>query len=109
MTHNNYMNAISEAKKLLTELLNDTDHGKLTFKGLRGLDDLTITCPQQLKTTIRGTVLAIGAGEWMALSMGEGESPLWQSFRGVKRVTSEELYLLALKRPNDLTYCHAGF
>nr|DAR15482.1 MAG TPA: hypothetical protein [Caudoviricetes sp.] len=109
MTNNNYMNAINEAKKLLKELLNDPDHGKLTFKGLRGLNDLTITHPYQLETTISGTVLTIGAREWMALSMGEGEPRLWQSFRGAKRVTSEELYLLALKRPDDLTHCHGGF
>jgi hypothetical protein len=42
MTNNNYMDAINEAKSLLKELLNDPDHGKLTFKGMHGLSDLII-------------------------------------------------------------------
>lgn len=109
MTNNNYMDTINEAKKLLTELLNDTDHGKLTFKGLRGLDDLTITSPQQLDAIVGGSVLAIGMHEWMALDSSIGEQRHWQKFRSNWRVTSEQLYLIALKTSCNLTYCHAGF
>lgn len=108
MTDDNYMKAIREAQNLLNELLNDPDYGELTFEGLSDLDDLTVTRPCQLNDVISGTVLAIGTHEWMALNMGMDDSRLWQSFRAGKCATNEELYLLALKRPNELNHCHAG-
>ena len=66
--NNNYIETINEVKDLLTELLNDPDRGELTFKGLRLLDDLTITGPRDLEDLIPGTVLAVNYGEWMATS-----------------------------------------
>lgn len=75
MTNDNYLEAIIEAKGLLSELLEDPDHGKLTFKGLNGLEDLTITGPQELEDLISGTVLAIGIGEWMAMSRPPSRGP----------------------------------
>lgn len=45
MDNNNYVETIDEVKDLLSELLNDPDHGKLTFTGLNGLDDLIIIGP----------------------------------------------------------------
>lgn len=108
MTDNNYMNSISEARNLLDELLNDPDHGKLTFKGANILNDLIITGPRELNDLISGTLLAIGNGEWMALATSPSASRQWQNFRVGKRVTSEELYLLALMDPNRLAYCHEG-
>lgn len=60
MINNNYLEAITEAKDLLSELLNDPDHGTLTFVGMHNLDDLTITAPQELDGLISGTVL----GRW---------------------------------------------
>lgn len=108
MTNDNYANAIIEAKGLLSELLNDPDHGKLTFKGLNGLEDLIITSPQELEDLISGTVLAIGIGEWMAMSRPPEEGRYWQNFRGNRGATSAELYIRALKQPDNLTYCHKG-
>lgn len=108
MTDDNYVNAISEAKDLLTELLNDPEHGKLTFVGVHGLDDLTITGPQQLDGLISGTVLAIGRGEWMAIAPLEGDRRYWQNFSSPRVATSEALYLRALEVSNSLSYCHAG-
>ena len=108
MTNDNYANAIIEAKGLLSELLNDPDHGKLTFKGLNGLDDLTITGPQELEDIVSGTVLAIGIGEWMAMSRPLERDRYWQNFRGSRVATSAELYICALKEPDNLTYCHRG-
>ena len=109
MDNNNYMEAINEAKDLLTELLNDPDHGKLTFNGLHGLDDLIITGPQELEDLTSGTVLAIGNGEWMSTCASLDEYRHWQSFRGDKVATSNDLYLRALGQPNRLSYCHKGF
>lgn len=106
MTNDNYLEAITEAKGLLSELLEDPDHGKLTFKGLHNLEDLTIIGPQELEDLISGTVLAIGNGEWMAISHSLGEGRYWQSFRGGKVETSDDLYIRALKEPNNLTCCH---
>lgn len=106
--NNNYIETINEVKDLLTELLNDPDHGELTFKGLRLLDDLTITGPQDLEDLISGTVLAIDASEWMATSVIMTEGRHWQSFRSGKVATSEELYIRALKKPGSLTLCHKG-
>jgi hypothetical protein len=108
MTDDNYVNAIDEAQKLLNELLNDPDHGKLTFKGLRGLDDLIITEPRQLGIVATGSVIAIGVHEWMALSMGVDEYRLWQGCRGGRAETSEQLYLIAARTQSNLSYCHAG-
>lgn len=106
MTYDNYMDAINEAQNLLTELLNDPEHGKLTFRGLRGLEDLTITSPQGLEDLISGTVLAIDSSEWMGLTTCEGEHRHWQNFASPKVATSEKLYTLALKKPSSLSYCH---
>lgn len=108
MTNDNYLVAIIEAQDLLSELLNDPDHGKLTFKDLNGLDDLTITGPQELDDLISGTVLAIDNGEWMAISQSAGERRYWQNFRGGRVATSAELYIRALKNPNNLSCCHRG-
>lgn len=108
MTNDNYLEAIIEAKGFLSELLNDPDHGKLTFKGLNGLDDLTITGPQELEDIVSGTVLAIGIGEWMAMSHPLEGGRYWQNFRGSRVATSAELYIHALKQPDSLTYCHKG-
>ena len=108
MTNNNYLEVIAEAKGLLSELLNDPDHGKLTFKGLNGLDDLTITGPQELEDIVSGTVLVIDTSEWMATSVIMTEGRHWQSFRSGKVATSEELYIRALKKPGVLTLCHKG-
>lgn len=109
MTDTNYMNAISEARNLLTELLNDPDHGKLTFKGLNGLNDLTIAGPRELNNLISGAVLSIGGAEWMALGMRVGEAPQWQHYCGTRHATNEELYLIALADADRLLYCHTGF
>lgn len=106
--NNNYIETINEVKDLLTELLNDPDHGELTFKGLRLLDDLTITGPQDLEDLISGTVLAIDASEWMATGAIMAGGRQWQSFRSEKAATSEELYIRALKKPGSLTLCHEG-
>lgn len=108
MTNDNYANAIIEAKGLLLELLNDPDHGKLTFKGMHGLDDLTITGPQELEDLISGTVLALDNGEWMAIGQPLGGGRRWQSFRASRVATSAELYIRALKYPNGLACCHMG-
>ena len=62
MTDSNYRTAIDDVQDLLIELLDDPEHGKLTFKGLHGLDDLTITGPNgahRLNLLPFGTVLAI--------------------------------------------------
>lgn len=108
MTNDNYLDTIIEAKGLLAELLEDPDHGKLTFKGLHGLDDLTITGPQELEDLISGTVLAIGNGEWMSISQPLEECRYWQNFSGSSTATSAELYIRALKNPNNLGCCHRG-
>ena len=109
MTDDKYLQAIQEAQDLLTELLNDPEHGKLTFKGLRGRDDLIITGPQQLGDLISGTVLAIAHSEWMAITPYMGERRHWQNFAGSLVATSEELYIHALKESGNLQYCHKAF
>lgn len=108
MTGDNYVNAIREAQDLLKELLNDPDHGKLTFKGMRGLDDLTITEPRQLGSVAAGSVIAIGLHEWIALNTGANEYRLWQCCMGGRVTTSEEVYLTAVRAQCVLKYCHAG-
>lgn len=108
MINNNYLEAITESKDLLSELLNDPDHGTLTFVGMHDLDDLTITAPQELDDLISGTVLVVGRGEWMALTAGEGERRHWQNFASSRVASSEELYTLALNQPGSLSCCHKG-
>lgn len=108
MSSDNYLNAINEARDLLTELLNDPEHGKLTFKGLNGLNDLTITSPRGLNGPSAGTVLIIDGDEWMAITGGMLGPRQWQHYKGTWRVTNEELYILALENASDLKHCHDG-
>lgn len=108
MTDSNYLKAIGDAQSLLVELLEDPEHGELTFKGLRDRDDLTITDPSQLDDLTSGAVVAIGGGEWMALNLTAHGPRQWQHYSGQRRATGEELYLLALKNADDLYYVHDG-
>lgn len=109
MTDDNYLNAINEAQNLLTELLSDPEHGKLTFEGINGLDDLTITGPQELNNLSSGAVLIIDGNEWLALSHQVGKPRQWQCYIAEHRMTSKELYLLALKNADDLHCVHDGY
>lgn len=108
MTNNSYMNAISEARNLLTELLNDPDHGELTFGGVNGFNDLIITGPSGLDGCTSGAVVVIDGDEWMALNTRRQHLRQWQCFIGGLQATSEELYLLALENADDLHYAHTG-
>ena len=108
MGDDNYVSAINEAKNLLTELLNDPDHGKLTFEGINGLNDLIITGPSRLDGCTTGAVLVIDGDEWMSLSTRHPMQRQWQCFMGGLQATSEELYLIALKNADDLHYAHTG-
>lgn len=109
MTDDNYLKAIGDAQRLLTELLNDPEHGKLTFKGAHGLDDLVITGPSALNAPTSGAALMIDGDEWMALGSNAFGPRQWQHFAGGCRATNEELYLLALKNADDLYYIHDGY
>ena len=108
MTHDNYMRAIGDAQRLLAELLSDPDHGKLTFEGINGLNDLVITGPSGLDGCTSGAVVVIDGNEWMALSIRPIRPQRWQCFMGGMQATSEDLYLLALKNADDLHYAHTG-
>lgn len=108
MSDNKYLQAIRDAQRLLTELLNDPEHGNLTFKGARGLGDLTITGPEELNDVISGALVVIGDVEWMALGHNVCEPRQWQRFTGGHRATSEELYRLALENADNLHYIHDG-
>lgn len=108
MTQDNYMIAIREAQALVTEILNDPVHGKLTFAGRNGLEDKIIASPRDLYTLPLGSVLAINGAEWMALDRDFDEVRQWQHYGGRNRATNEELYLIALKATGGLQYCHEG-
>ena len=109
MTDDKYLQALDEAQRLINTLLNDPEHGKLMFKGVRGLDDLTITGPEKLNNLSSGTVLAINDNEWLALSHQVGEQSQWQCYLSGHRMASKELYLLALKSADDLYCIHYGY
>lgn len=109
MSDNNYLKAIGDAQRLLTALLNDPEHGKLTFKGARGLDDLTITSPEKLNNLSSGAVLIINGDEWLALSHQVGAQRQWQCYLSERRMTSKELYIHALNNADDLHYIHDGY
>ena len=115
MTDSNYREVIDDVQDILIELLDDPELGKLTFKGLHDLDDLTITGPNGVHGLNRlplGTVLAIDKQEWMAIGRGadgrSSEYVQWQHVAGNLRFTSAELYIRALKSHNNLRHCHKG-
>lgn len=108
MTDDNYMRAIGDAQHLLAELLNDPEHGRLTFKGINGLNDLIITGPNMLDGCTSGAVVVIDGDEWMSLASRRLGLRQWQCFVGGLQATNEELYLLALKNADDLHYAHTG-
>lgn len=108
MGDDNYIDAINEAKNLLTELLNDPEHGKLIFEGINGLNDLIITGPSGLDGCTTGAVVVIDGDEWMSLTTSFLGQRQWQCFMGGVQATSNELYLLALKNADDLHYAHTG-
>lgn len=109
MTDDNYMRAIGDTQRLLAELLNDPEHGRLTFKGVSGLDDLIIAGPEKLNNLSSGAVLIIDGDEWLALSHQVGKPRQWQCYFAEHRMASTELYLLALKNADDLHYVHDGY
>lgn len=109
MTDDKYLQTINEAQRLINTLLNDPEHGKLTFKGANSLNDLTITGPEKLNNLSSGAVLIINDNEWLALSRQVGETRQWQCFLASHQMASEELYLLALKNADDLYYVHDGY
>ena len=108
MTDDKYLQAIDEAQRLITTLLNDPEHGKLTFEGINGLNDLIITGPNGLDGCTTGAVVVIDGDEWISLSTRYPRRRQWQCFMGGLQATSEELYLLALKNADDLYYAHTG-
>ena len=108
MTDDNYMRAIGDAQRLLAELLNDPEHGKLTFEGINGLNDLIITGPSGLDDCISGAVVVIGGDEWMSLDPCYPRRRQWQCPVGGLQTASEELYFIALKNADDLYYAHTG-
>lgn len=109
MSDDKYLQAIDEAQRLVTELLNDPEHGKLTFKGANGLDDLTLTGPEKLNNLSSGAVLIIDGDEWLALSRPMCEQRQWQCFIGEQRMMSKELHIHALKNADNLYYVHDGY
>lgn len=109
MSDDKYLQAIDEAQRLITTLLNDPEHGKLTFKGMNGLADLTITGPEKLNNLSSGAVLIIDGDEWLALSHQVCEPRQWQCFIGEQRMMSEDLYLSALEDADELYYIHDGY
>lgn len=108
MTNETYLSAINKAQELLTELLEDTDHGQLTFNALNDLEDLEVASPLRLSNLPVGSVLAIGGSEWMLLDTPCREGSEWQNYKSGLQVTSAELYILALKSTATLRYCHRG-
>lgn len=109
MSDDKYLQAIDEAQRLITTLLNDPEHGKLTFKGANGLDDLTIAGPCDLNDFMPGAVVIIDQDEWMALNSAPFRPQQWQHFDGAQRATSRDLYIHALKNADDLQYAHKGY
>lgn len=109
MTDDKYLKAIDEAQRLLGALLNDPEHGTLTFKGANGLDDLDISGPEKLNNLTSGAVLTIDGNEWLALSHQVGEPRQWQCFWKGRRMMSKELYIHALNNADDLYHIHDGY
>ena len=109
MSDNKYLQAIRDVQRLLTELLNDPEHGELTFKGMGGLDDLTITGPEKLNNLSSGAVLSIDDDEWLALSHQMGKPRQWQCYLEGRRMASKELYIHALDNADELYYIHDGY
>lgn len=109
MTDDKYLQTIDEAQRLVTTLLNDPEHGNLTFKGAGGLDDLTLAGPEKLDNLSSGAMLIINGDEWLALSHQVGEQRQWQCYLAERRMTSKELYIHALKNTDDLHYIHDGY
>lgn len=109
MTYDNYMDAISEAQNLLKELVNDPEHGNLTFKGKNGLGDMIVANPEALNVLLSGVVVSIRGDEWMALTHDCDNQRQWQSYESDQRLSNGDLYILALKNANALRYVHRGY
>lgn len=109
MTDDKYLKAIDETQRLLGALLNDPEHGKLTFKGANDLTNLIIAGPCDLNDLMPGAVVIIDEDEWMALNAAPYRSQQWQHFNGIERATSRDLYIHALKNADNLRYAHPGY
>lgn len=99
-----YINLITETRKLLKDILDDENHGALTFEGINGLEDLTVKEPGDLKHLRIGTVVAVGHAEWMRISGNK-----WAScYETSDLLSSDDMYVKCLTA-GQLLLCHKGF
>lgn len=98
-----YINLITETRKLLKDILDDENHGVLTFEGLNGLEDLTVKCPKDLEILMPGTVVAVNRIEWMRAT-GDKWIPC---SKARERLLSDDMYIKCLAA-SRLHLCHKG-
>mgnify|MGYP000865557890 FL=1 len=98
-----YINLITETRKLLKDILDDRDHGALTFVGINGFENLTVKGPGDLELLRTGTVVAVGCIEWMRAS-GDKWVACYEDY---EHLSSDDMYVRCLTA-GQLRLCHRG-
>lgn len=103
----NYAEAVREAQKNFLVMLYDEDQGNLTFKGNDNVPDLNVNSPRDLVMLRAGTILSINGDPWMLIEARSSECGLYRYWacRNGMTLTSDELYIYALKNPHNVLAC----
>lgn len=96
-----YLELIDQAKGLLDQLLNDTEHGRVILKGDRGLEDVEICKPRDFTKLPLGTVISLGVCEYFLVT-NELKS-LWVSYDMRRVLSYQDLYIELVRAQKNNT------
>ena len=96
-----YVKLIDQARDLLDKLLEDTNHGKVTLKGVKGLSDVMICKPQNFNTLPLGTVISIGICEYFLVT--DELKSKWVSYDMRRVFTYRDMYIELVKAQESNT------
>lgn len=98
-----YINLVAKARGLLEDILEDENHGVLTFEGINGFENLTVKGPGDLERLRIGTVVAVGSTEWMRVGVDK-----WVAcYEDYNHLSSADMYVKCLAA-GQLRLCHKG-
>ena len=88
-----YVKLIEQAEDLLSQLLDNTKHGRVILKGANGLSDIEIRKPSDFNKLPLGSVISIGICEYLLMADG-----LKSNCVSIRRIlTYQEMYIELVK------------
>lgn len=96
-----YLKLIDQAKDLLSQLLNDTEHGRVILKGDKGLSDVEICKPSDFNKLPLGSVISIGVCEYFLVTDGLNSNCV--SYDSRRIFTYQEMYIELVQAQEENT------